>query len=162
MWKHTESVRDSTRFLAGPTPSPRDLPGGPREDRHDCRPCRPGPQEIGPCAMTADQAAATVTRTRTGAVHLRQTRARTSSRSSSATAPAGSPEASRRSSTTQPRESSPHPRRTQLSRQWTKESAREVNGRQNPSAAAMSSNRPGKPGWYFRVLNCASEKVCRR
>ena len=25
-------------------------------------------------------------------------------------------------------------------------------------ATATSSNRPGKPGWYFRVLNCASEK----
>ena len=30
--------------------------------------------------------------------------------------------------------------------------------RQNAVAAAMSAKRPGKPGWYFRVLNWASEK----
>ena len=32
------------------------------------------------------------------------------------------------------------------------------NERQKTIVAAMSSNRPGKPGWYFRVLNCASQK----
>ena len=31
------------------------------------------------------------------------------------------------------------------------------NVRQKVIAAAMSRKRPGKPGWYFRVLNCASE-----
>ena len=30
--------------------------------------------------------------------------------------------------------------------------------RQKAVATAASSKRPGKPGWYFRVLNCASEK----
>ena len=32
------------------------------------------------------------------------------------------------------------------------------NDRQKAIAAWISSNRPGKPGWYFRVLNWASEK----
>ena len=31
------------------------------------------------------------------------------------------------------------------------------NDRQKSVAAAMSGKRPGKPGWYFRVLNWASE-----
>ena len=30
--------------------------------------------------------------------------------------------------------------------------------RQNATVAATSWKWPGKPGWYFRVLNCASEK----
>ena len=32
------------------------------------------------------------------------------------------------------------------------------NERQNSLAAAKSGKRAGKPGWYFRVLNWASEK----
>ena len=32
------------------------------------------------------------------------------------------------------------------------------NERQKVVATATFSNRPAKPGWYFRVLNCASEK----
>ena len=32
------------------------------------------------------------------------------------------------------------------------------NERQKAVVAAMASSRRGKPGWYFRVLNCASEK----
>ena len=34
----------------------------------------------------------------------------------------------------------------------------EKNDRQKAMAAWISSNRLGKPGWYFRVLNWASEK----
>ena len=37
-----------------------------------------------------------------------------------------------------------------------------VPGEEGPAeggrGAAMPAKRPGKPGWYFRVLNCASEK----